>query len=186
MTSFYDEIEIEDMEFDKAEEAYFYPCPCGDRFQITLADLKDGEDVARCPSCSLLIRVIYDPDDFMSDEDEEEEIEIGADVGSKSDFPVLVPPAIAVAVATSASNNDKVTPLMAKLAVSVTEAGAPAPAQPSDNASFALTANGKEEAKKETTTRLRVNAAVIANTSAIADVVAMSPDVAVSADVATS
>jgi diphthamide biosynthesis protein 3 len=32
--------------------------------------MKDGEDVARCPSCSLIIRVIYDPDDF-ADEDEE-------------------------------------------------------------------------------------------------------------------
>lgn len=24
-----------------------------------------GEDVAQCPSCSLLIRVIYDPEDFV-------------------------------------------------------------------------------------------------------------------------
>jgi diphthamide biosynthesis protein 3 len=34
-------------------------------------DLRDGEDIARCPSCSLMLRVIYDPDDF-ADEDEEE------------------------------------------------------------------------------------------------------------------
>ncbi len=36
MAAYYDEIEIEDMEFDKELKAYFYPCPCGDRFQISL------------------------------------------------------------------------------------------------------------------------------------------------------
>ncbi|KAK3821346.1 MAG: hypothetical protein J3Q66DRAFT_150682 [Benniella sp.] len=71
MTSFYDEIEIEDFEYDEDEGLYFYPCPCGDRFQITREELQDGEDVARCPSCSLIIRVIYDPEDFVDEEDEE-------------------------------------------------------------------------------------------------------------------
>ncbi|KAF9196292.1 Diphthamide biosynthesis protein 3 [Haplosporangium sp. Z 11] len=83
MTSFYDEIEIEassftfcffciaDFEYDEDEDIYFYPCPCGDRFQITKEELQDGEDIARCPSCSLLIRVIYDPDDFVDEDDEE-------------------------------------------------------------------------------------------------------------------
>ncbi|KAG0172524.1 Diphthamide biosynthesis protein 3 [Apophysomyces sp. BC1034] len=70
MTSFYDEIEIEDMEFDEDEEMYTYPCPCGDKFMIALEDLRDGEDVARCPSCSLIIRVIYDPDEFADEDDE--------------------------------------------------------------------------------------------------------------------
>jgi hypothetical protein len=36
MASFYDEIEIEDMVFDEARDAYFYPCPCGDKFVITV------------------------------------------------------------------------------------------------------------------------------------------------------
>jgi len=27
-------------------------------------DLENGEDVAHCPSCSLVIRVIYNPDDI--------------------------------------------------------------------------------------------------------------------------
>lgn len=35
MTTFHDEIEIEDMEYDEDTESYYYPCPCGDRFQIT-------------------------------------------------------------------------------------------------------------------------------------------------------
>ena len=61
----YDEIEIEDMDFDEETQAYYYPCPCGDKFVIELADLEDGEDIATCPSCSLMIRIIYDPEDFM-------------------------------------------------------------------------------------------------------------------------
>ena len=56
----YDEIEIEDMTFDEVLQIYQYPCPCGDRFQIGLEDLRDGEDIAACPSCSLRIRVIFD------------------------------------------------------------------------------------------------------------------------------
>ena len=55
---FYDEVEIEDMDFDEDEKIYFYPCPCGDRFRITLEDLEDGENIAKCPSCTLYIRVI--------------------------------------------------------------------------------------------------------------------------------
>lgn len=56
----YDEIEIEDMSFDKTLQIYHYPCPCGDRFEIGIADLRDGEEIAVCPSCSLMIRVIFD------------------------------------------------------------------------------------------------------------------------------
>ncbi|RKP39800.1 hypothetical protein BJ085DRAFT_17457 [Dimargaris cristalligena] len=69
MASFYDEIEIEDLEFDEANKLYHYPCPCGDRFEITEEELFDGEDIARCPSCSLIIRVIYEPEDFQRDDD---------------------------------------------------------------------------------------------------------------------
>jgi diphthamide biosynthesis protein 3 len=59
--SLYDEIEIEDMTFDEALQIYHFPCPCGDRFEIAVDDLRDGEtDIATCPSCSLQIRVIFD------------------------------------------------------------------------------------------------------------------------------
>jgi diphthamide biosynthesis protein 3 len=114
MTSYYDEVEvrssemnkhrliiakqIEDMEFDEENLLFHSPCPCGDRFEISLVSsnlvlyylpvtncdaqtqLQEGEDIARCPSCSLIIRVIYDPvsrsidnmlttkDDFVEDE----------------------------------------------------------------------------------------------------------------------
>lgn len=36
MTAVYDEIEIEDFEYEADTKTYYYPCPCGDRFQITL------------------------------------------------------------------------------------------------------------------------------------------------------
>ncbi|EHK40759.1 diphthamide biosynthesis protein 3 [Trichoderma gamsii] len=60
----YDEIEIEDMTFDEALQIYHYPCPCGDRFSIGIDDLRDEQDIAVCPSCSLMIRVIFDLDDL--------------------------------------------------------------------------------------------------------------------------
>lgn len=60
MASFYDEIELEDFEYDHTSQIYLYPCPCGDKFQISLEELQNGEEIARCPSCSLMLRVIYD------------------------------------------------------------------------------------------------------------------------------
>ena len=58
--SFYDEIEIEDMTYHETMTLYTYPCPCGDQFEISLSDLRDGEEVAVCPSCSLTIKVIFE------------------------------------------------------------------------------------------------------------------------------
>ena len=65
---YHDEVEIEDFEFDEETQTYYYPCPCGDKFEITLEELQSGEDIATCPSCSLLVKVIYDPDDFLIEE----------------------------------------------------------------------------------------------------------------------
>ena len=39
MTSVYDEVELEDLEWSPEERTFFYPCPCGDRFQISLVSL---------------------------------------------------------------------------------------------------------------------------------------------------
>lgn len=63
-SSSYDEVDLEDMEWDEALKAYTYACPCGDIFRITLEELHDGEEIARCPSCSLILTVVYDPDDL--------------------------------------------------------------------------------------------------------------------------
>lgn len=61
MGAYYDEIEIEDMDWDEAKGVFHFPCPCGDRFEISRTQLANYEDVATCPGCSLIIRVVYDP-----------------------------------------------------------------------------------------------------------------------------
>jgi diphthamide biosynthesis protein 3 len=58
----YDEVEVEDMAWDAQLRAWTYQCPCGDLFSITPQELLQGETIARCPSCSLFVEVIYDPD----------------------------------------------------------------------------------------------------------------------------
>lgn len=84
--SIYEEVEIEDLDYDPVQRVYTYPCPCGDKFRITLEDLWDGEDIAPCPSCTLRIMIIYDEDDLPplpsdedtdDDEDKEQEEEEG-------------------------------------------------------------------------------------------------------------
>jgi len=75
MVGYYDEVEIEDMTWDEDDKVYHYPCPCGDRFEISRAQLAGCEDIATCPSCSLIIRVIYDPLDYEDDEEEEDDHE---------------------------------------------------------------------------------------------------------------
>ncbi|KFA81895.1 hypothetical protein S40288_01724 [Stachybotrys chartarum IBT 40288] len=72
----YDEIEIEDMTFDETLQLYHYPCPCGDRFQIALDDLRDEQDIAVCPSCSLMIRVIFDLEDLPKPPTSESESQV--------------------------------------------------------------------------------------------------------------
>ena len=32
----YDVIEIEDLDFQKNNKTFYYPCPCGDKFAITM------------------------------------------------------------------------------------------------------------------------------------------------------
>jgi diphthamide biosynthesis protein 3 len=60
MVNYYDELEIEDFAWDPDNKVFHFPCPCGDRFEISKAQLREGEEIATCPSCSLIVRVIYD------------------------------------------------------------------------------------------------------------------------------
>ncbi|KAL9599811.1 MAG: hypothetical protein Q9219_003597 [cf. Caloplaca sp. 3 TL-2023] len=71
--SIYDEIELEDLAYHPETTLYTYPCPCGDQFEITLQDLREGEDIAVCPSCSLMIRVIFEAGDLPAEEPPVEE-----------------------------------------------------------------------------------------------------------------
>ncbi|KAI4126540.1 MAG: hypothetical protein LQ338_003696 [Usnochroma carphineum] len=71
--SIYDEIELEDLTYHPDTTLYTYPCPCGDQFEITLQDLRDGEDIAVCPSCSLMIKVIFEAGDLPAEEPPKEQ-----------------------------------------------------------------------------------------------------------------
>jgi diphthamide biosynthesis protein 3 len=62
MSTSYDEVDLLDMDLDQEEEVFRYPCPCGDKFFITIEDLLDNEDKATCPSCSLILKIEYDSD----------------------------------------------------------------------------------------------------------------------------
>jgi len=80
--SIYEEVEIEDLDYDAVERMYTYPCPCGDTFRISLEELWDEEDIAPCPSCTLQIMIIYEeedlpplPDDSSGSDDETEDEE---------------------------------------------------------------------------------------------------------------
>ena len=85
----YDEVDIADMDWNEELQAFTYQCPCGDLFQITRVrhllptdeacrssadvtgllmvqeELAAGEEIARCPSCSLVLTVVYDPVSFL-------------------------------------------------------------------------------------------------------------------------
>ena len=56
---YYDEVEIEDMQYNPTKQIWTYPCPCGDQFILTIDQFNDGEEIAKCPSCSLIIKIIY-------------------------------------------------------------------------------------------------------------------------------
>ena len=83
----WDDVELLDMKFDEAGDAYTYPCPCGDDFIMCVDDLINAEELAPCPSCSLLLRVVYDPEEFLEsmgllvtdDESEAQEQDKGED-----------------------------------------------------------------------------------------------------------
>lgn len=56
----YDEIDLEEMQYDKESNLFTYPCPCGDRFEVSLDDLINGvTEIATCPNCGLEIQVLY-------------------------------------------------------------------------------------------------------------------------------
>lgn len=50
MSIYHDEVEIEDFEYDEEEEIYYYPCPCGDRFQISKVSYSKQYNLWKQPS----------------------------------------------------------------------------------------------------------------------------------------
>jgi|TARA_B110000967_G_scaffold205842_1_gene251229 diphthamide biosynthesis protein 3 len=64
--SSYDEVDLEDMEWNPELGAFTFQCPCGDVFQITPTELRAGEEIAHCPSCSLVVTVVYEDEDLTT------------------------------------------------------------------------------------------------------------------------
>ena len=98
--SIYEEVEIEDMIYNDVDYSYTYQCPCGDIFRITLEELHDGEDIAKCPSCTLRIMVVYDisdlpplpndnDDDDEGENDDEESNDKGNPVNKNVDISII-------------------------------------------------------------------------------------------------
>lgn len=63
--SYYDHMDIVDFTYNKENKLFTYPCPCGDVFIIGVEDLLNGETIARCDSCSLLVFVVYCKEDII-------------------------------------------------------------------------------------------------------------------------
>uniref|UniRef100_A0A1E1X0X3 Diphthamide biosynthesis protein 3 n=1 Tax=Amblyomma aureolatum TaxID=187763 RepID=A0A1E1X0X3_9ACAR len=53
----YETITLDDCHYDESLRVFYYMCPCGDLFEITLTQLQQGNLVSECPSCSLRVRV---------------------------------------------------------------------------------------------------------------------------------
>ncbi|KAI5186009.1 diphthamide biosynthesis protein 3 [Nematocida homosporus] len=58
-SEYFEERDIDEFIYDLERDVYTFPCPCGDYFTITGEELENGEEAARCPSCSLVIRVLH-------------------------------------------------------------------------------------------------------------------------------
>jgi len=56
MSIYHDEVEIEDMEYDEESELYYYPCPCGDKFQISKVEMNRNHR-HKCTQCSKILCV---------------------------------------------------------------------------------------------------------------------------------
>ena len=85
MSSTYEDVEISDMDFAVETETFTYPCPCGDLFTITLDELLDGKEIAPCPSCSLLIKVVPTDDELEGFLDLVDEAEGSSGSGEEDD-----------------------------------------------------------------------------------------------------
>lgn len=62
--SHYDEISLYDFKYDTISKCFLYPCPCGDFFSISYEEIMNGEKIARCFSCSLIVLCIYNETDI--------------------------------------------------------------------------------------------------------------------------
>lgn len=56
--SVYERVSLADMVYEESDRTFYYSCPCGDLFELTVDEISKGLRVATCPSCSLQIEVV--------------------------------------------------------------------------------------------------------------------------------
>jgi len=56
------DVDLDDCEFEEATATYFYPCRCGERYEVGEEELEVGVDTVQCVNCSLSIRLLYTDD----------------------------------------------------------------------------------------------------------------------------
>eukprot|EP00656_Telonema_subtile_P045887 TRINITY_DN5215_c0_g1_i1.p1 TRINITY_DN5215_c0_g1~~TRINITY_DN5215_c0_g1_i1.p1 ORF type:complete len:134 (-),score=32.97 TRINITY_DN5215_c0_g1_i1:221-622(-) len=61
---FYDEVDLDEMDYEEEDGLFTYMCPCGDLFSISEEELVRGQEAAYCPSCTLVLRVMYTAEDI--------------------------------------------------------------------------------------------------------------------------
>lgn len=68
-------VDLEQFECQEHGETieYSHECRCGGTFVVLPTDLLQGKDVVGCCTCSLHIRVLFDPTDLIGDDDEDED-----------------------------------------------------------------------------------------------------------------
>ena len=54
----YEEVQLSEMDWVEEDGMWYYPCPCGDVFELSKEAFDAGERIARCPSCSLKVKVL--------------------------------------------------------------------------------------------------------------------------------
>ena len=56
------EVDLDDMIFDEANQLFSYRCRCGETIVVTCNALEQGHNQTSCPNCSLRISVAYEID----------------------------------------------------------------------------------------------------------------------------
>lgn len=55
------EVDLDEMDYSEDTRTFFYPCRCGEGFTVKEEELEKGVECVCCSSCSLMIRLLYQP-----------------------------------------------------------------------------------------------------------------------------
>lgn len=57
---YYNELDLDDMEYIEEEDRYIYECRCGDTLSVTTDQLEQGIEIIHCNGCSLSLSLVYE------------------------------------------------------------------------------------------------------------------------------